>query len=133
MFVGKPDNTGAMLIKRKSIEKEASQRKSRKSVVTPVNISEDDGIRYLHFGTHWIQGAMRIKKPDRIELEYVQQMMAWMLFIPQPQHVVQLGLGTAALTKFCYRNLPDAQVTAVEIESRRHRCLPNHVQVAAER
>ena len=104
-----------MVIKRKSIDKDASQRKSRKTVYTPVNISEDDGIRYLHFGTHWIQGAMRIKKPDRIELEYVQQMMAWMLFIPNPAHVVQLGLGTASLTKFCYRYLPNAQVTAVEL------------------
>ncbi|MEA4822312.1 MAG: fused MFS/spermidine synthase [Erysipelotrichales bacterium] len=104
-----------MLIKRKSIEKDASQRQSRKKPHPPVTLSEEDGIRYLHFGTRWIQGAMRIKRPDRIELEYVQQMMAWMLFIPKPQHVVQLGLGTAALTKFCYRHFTEAQVTAVEL------------------
>ena len=61
------------------------------------------------------QGAMRLRKPDWIELEYAQQMMAWMLFIDRPAHLVQLGLGTGALTKFCYRQFPESQVTAVEL------------------
>ena len=104
-----------MLIKRKSIEKEESQRPRRKTVSTTVNLSEDSGVRYLHFGTQWIQGAMRIRKPDWLELEYVQQMMAWMLFLERPEHIVQLGLGAASLTKFCYRNFPNAHVTAIEL------------------
>ena len=39
----------------------------------------------------------------------------WLLFNDSPRHVVQLGLGSAALTKFCYRRLPQARVTAVEL------------------
>jgi spermidine synthase len=58
---------------------------------------------------------MRIRKPDWIELEYAQQMMCWMLFCDAPRRVAQLGLGTGALTKFCYRQFPGAQVTAVEL------------------
>ena len=58
---------------------------------------------------------MRMAVPDQIELDYVQQMMMWMLFNPNPTHMVQLGLGTAALTKFCYRQFPDARVSAVEL------------------
>jgi spermidine synthase len=81
----------------------------------PATISEDQGVRFLHLGTKWVQGAMRIRKPDAIELEYVQQMMMWTLFNRQPQQIVQLGLGSAALTKFCYRQFPQAQVTAVEL------------------
>lgn len=81
----------------------------------PVTLSEQDGVRYLHFGTEWVQGAMRLRKPDWIELEYAQQMMSWMLFIEQPAHIVQLGLGTGALTKACYRGYPESQVTAVEL------------------
>lgn len=118
-----------MLIKRKSIEaqsnsKEGPGRKSpsvmvpkapRKPKFAPVTLSEMDGVRYLHFGTEWVQGAMRIRKPDWLELEYAQQMMAWMLFNSEPRHIVQLGLGTAALTKFCYRQFPDARVTAIEL------------------
>ncbi|CAB3684406.1 Polyamine aminopropyltransferase [Trinickia soli] len=87
----------------------------RKPRFAPVTFSEERGVRYLHFGTEWVQGAMRINKPDRIELEYAQQMMAWLLFLETPKRVVQLGLGAAALTKFAYRFLPRAQVEAVEL------------------
>lgn len=108
-----------MLIKRKSIEAEANHKdgpaKIRKVRYAPVTLSEQDGVRYLHFGTEWVQGAMRIRKPDWPELEYAQQMMAWMLFKPQPLSIVQLGLGTGTLTKFCYRQFPAARVTAIEL------------------
>jgi spermidine synthase len=107
-----------MLIKRKSIEQaESSRRPSRKPKFAPVTLSEQDGVRYLHFGTEWVQGAMRIRKPDWPELEYAQQMMAWMLFLDAPRAIAQLGLGTGALTKFCYRQFPQAQVTAVELNA----------------
>lgn len=114
-----------MLIKRKSIEKVESSRpasapapapaKTRKPKYAPVTLSEFDGVRYLHFGTEWVQGAMRIRKPNWPELEYAQQMMAWMLWVEQPRHLAQLGLGTAALTKFCYASFPQATVTAIEL------------------
>ncbi len=81
----------------------------------PITFSEGEGVRYLHFGTEWVQGAMRLARPDEIELEYAQQMMAWMLFVHAPRHIVQLGLGAAALTKFCYRHCAPARVTAVEL------------------
>jgi spermidine synthase len=107
-----------MLIKRKSIEQaESSRRPARKPKFAPVTLSEQDGVRYLHFGTEWVQGAMRIRKPDWPELEYAQQMMAWMLFIEQPRAIAQLGLGAATLTKFCYRQFPEAQITAVELNA----------------
>ncbi|MEN9866764.1 MAG: hypothetical protein RL748_2354 [Pseudomonadota bacterium] len=102
-----------MLIKRKSIEH--SKSTMRKPKYAPVTISEQDGVRYLHFGTEWVQGAMRLRKPDWLELEYAQQMMAWMLFLQNPQQIVQLGLGTGALTKFCYHTFPAASVRAVEL------------------
>ncbi len=95
--------------------KRESVRPRRRIVYAPVTFSEEDGVRFLHFGTEWVQGAMRIAKPDRIELEYAQQMMAWTLFLEAPQRIVQLGLGAAALTKFCHRHFPDAHITAVEL------------------
>ncbi|HZV64683.1 MAG TPA: spermidine synthase [Telluria sp.] len=107
-----------MLIKRKSIEQAESSRRPaapRKPKFAPVTLSEQDGVRYLHFGTEWVQGAMRMRKPDWPELEYAQQMMAWMLYLEQPRAIAQLGLGTAALTKFCYRQFPEASVSAVEL------------------
>ncbi|HJV62391.1 MAG TPA: spermidine synthase [Albitalea sp.] len=86
--------------------------------LAPATISEADGVRYLHLGTPWVQGAMRLRKPQAIELEYVQRMMAWMLWRPMPQlmhgHAVQLGLGAAAITRFCHGVLK-MRTTAVEL------------------
>ncbi|KDB09251.1 hypothetical protein LIG30_1732 [Burkholderia sp. lig30] len=87
----------------------------RKPRFAPVTFSEERGVRYLHFGTEWVQGAMRLSKPLHIELEYAQQMMAWLLFLETPERIVQLGLGTGALTKFSHRFLPRARVEAVEL------------------
>jgi spermidine synthase len=81
-------------------------------------MSEFDGVRYLHLGTPWVQGAMRIRKPKQIELEYVQRMMAWMLWRPTEQvaegHAVQLGLGGAAITRFTHQVLR-MRTTVVEL------------------
>ena len=101
----------------KSSRRDARVAPTRRRIVyAPVTLSEEDGVRYLHFGTEWIQGAMRLKKPDAIELEYAQQMMMWTLFIERPDAIAQLGLGAAALTKFCHRHWPQADVTAVELK-----------------
>lgn len=106
------------LIKRNSIEAEAFAPDAKPRYTprfAPVTFSELGGVRFLHFGTEWVQGAMRLSKPDRIELEYAQQMMAWLLFMHAPKHVVQLGLGTGSLTKFSHAQFPKTKVTAVEL------------------
>jgi spermidine synthase len=86
--------------------------------LAPATMSEGDGVRYLHLGTPWVQGAMRVRKPHEIELDYVQRMMVWMLLRDSEQltkgHAVQLGLGAAAITRFCHRNMR-MKTTAVEI------------------
>lgn len=82
-----------------------------------VTFSESGGVRYLHFGSELIQGAMRMRAPDEIYLEYNQQMMAWLLFLEtRPgMRVAQLGLGTGALTKFTHRYCPAVKTTVVEL------------------
>jgi spermidine synthase len=81
-------------------------------------ISEYGGVRSLHLGTVWIQGSMRIGKPDFIELDYVQRMLAGLLWLPPGQlgqgHAVQLGLGAGALTRFTLKALR-MHTTAVEL------------------
>ena len=50
---------------------------SRRPVeLPPVTLSEEDGVRYLHLGSVWIQGGMRIRKPQVVEIDYVQRMLA---------------------------------------------------------
>lgn len=87
--------------------------------LAPATVAEGHGVRTLHLGTPWVQGAMRTAKPHAIELEYVQRMMAWLLLVPlEPRkplpHAVQLGLGAGAITKFCHGRLR-WRCTAVEI------------------
>lgn len=93
-------------------------RKKTTPELAPATMSEGDGVRYLHLGTPWVQGAMRVRKPHALELEYIQRMMAWMLFRDEARltdgHAVQFGLGAAAITRFCHRDLR-MRTTAVEL------------------
>ena len=83
-----------------------------------VNFSDWGDIRYLHLGTEWIQGSMKMDAPYEIELEYVQRMMVWLLFVDPAgvarRHAMQLGLGAATLTKFSRKQLR-MRTTAVEL------------------
>ena len=92
--------------------------KSAARSLPEVNFSDHGDIRYLHLGTEWIQGSMRLDAPYDIDLEYVQRMMAWLLFVdPQTvpkRHAMQFGLGAAALTKFCHKKLR-MKTTAIEL------------------
>ena len=95
-----------------------AKKKHDEPDLAPATISEADGVRYLHLGTPWVQGAMRIRKPLALELEYIQRMMAWMLLRPPAEltrgHAVQLGLGAAAITRYCHSVLK-LRTTAVEL------------------
>ncbi len=93
--------------------------KKNDSIELPeVSVSEYGDVRHLHLGTPWIQGSMRVKEPFEIELEYVQRMMAWLLFVDpatvSKRYAVQLGLGAGAITKFCHKKLR-MQTTAIEL------------------
>ena len=84
-----------------------------------VSFSDHGDIRYLHLGdTDWVQGSMRLDEPFELHLEYVQRMMAWLLFVDPvsvaKRHAMQLGLGAASLTKFCRRKLR-MKTTAIEL------------------
>lgn len=88
-------------------------------MATSIEISEEAGVRYLHFGSRWVQGAMRVARPWALELEYTRDMMMALLLRPAPRwprNVLLIGLGAASLTKFLYRNRPHSLLTVVEIE-----------------
>ncbi len=85
-----------------------------------IDISEEAGVRYLHFGSSWVQGAMRIARPFALELDYTREMMVPLLLHGDdwPRKVLQVGLGAASVTKFLWRYRPQAKLTVVEIEPR---------------
>jgi spermidine synthase len=83
-----------------------------------IEVSEQLGVRYLHFGSDWVQGAMRLREPEALELEYTRAMMAMLLLNPEPKEILLIGLGAGSLTKFLYRHLPAAALTVVELDER---------------
>jgi spermidine synthase len=100
---------------------------SRPSPPLPeATLSELAGIRYLHLDSVWVQGAMKIARPQQVVLEYVQRMLAALLWLPAPEgggragqpwvagDAVQLGLGAGALTRFTSTQLA-MPTTAVEL------------------
>lgn len=96
-----------------------TRRLPSRAELPPVTISEHEGVRYLHLGSPWVQGAMRLRRPDAVELVYVQRMLASLLWLPTGAlqaggHAVQLGLGAGAITRFVHRQL-GWRATAVEI------------------
>jgi spermidine synthase len=80
-----------------------------------IDIREEAGIRYLHFGTDWVQGAMRISRPNQLVLAYTQEMLAFLLFRDPPRRVLMIGLGAGSLARFFRHRLPEAHCTVVEI------------------
>jgi spermidine synthase len=71
--------------------------------------------RFLHFDFGAIQSVMELSNPIRLALAYTRKMMAFLLFNRAPKRILLLGLGGGSLAKFCYANLRDASLTAVEV------------------
>ncbi len=96
----------------------SARRRTGPQTLPEVTISEDSEVRFLHLGTEWIQGSMLLDAPFDIELDYVQRMVAWLLFVDPDtvpkRRALQLGLGSAALTKFHFKKLR-MDTTTIEI------------------
>jgi spermidine synthase len=100
-----------------------------------IEVSEEKGVRYLHFGSHWIQGAMRIGRPSALELEYTRHMMVPLLLrnsAAWPRTVLLIGLGAASLTRFLYKHRPRATQTIVEIDPAVIHAAREHFKLPAE-
>src|SRR5258707_10783070 len=81
-----------------------------------IEIVEEGGVRVLQIGGDAIQSAMRLDAPDRIELDYVQAMMAFLLFRPRPREVLMVGLGGGSMARFIHQRMPNVRVSVVEID-----------------
>ena len=81
-----------------------------------VEVSEQDGVRSLHLGSDTVQSSMKLDDPYELVLSYTRAMMAFLLFRPQPEHVLMIGLGGGSLPKFVYKHLPGTRTTVIESE-----------------
>jgi spermidine synthase len=90
-------------------------RFGKKRTAPAVQISEKQGVRYLHLAGPAVQSAMRIRAPYALELEYTRAMMAFLLFHPTARDLALIGLGGGSIAKYIHRHLPECRMTALEI------------------
>ena len=82
----------------------------------PLVITRGD-VRTLEFMAGNVQSEMRLSAPDRLMLAYCRAIMGFALFVPRPRHIVMVGLGGGSLAKFCYRYLPGARISVIELRA----------------
>lgn len=78
-------------------------------------VVETEHLVSLCFDGRGLQSTMLRAAPDALALGYTRMMMGFLLFQPEPARVGLIGLGGGSLVKYCYRNLPNTQLTAIEI------------------
>jgi spermidine synthase len=82
-----------------------------------IEVRERNGLRTLHLDSDTVQSAMRIDRPDDLELSYTRAMMSFLLFGAPPRKALLIGLGGASLAKYIYRTMPETCVKVVEIHA----------------
>jgi spermidine synthase len=80
----------------------------------PVVIESEHHVS-LFFDGRGMQSTMLRAAPDVLALGYSRTMMGFLLLQPAPRRICMIGLGGGSLTKYCYRHLPDASITVIEI------------------
>jgi spermidine synthase len=78
-------------------------------------VSEHGDTLTLHFRPGERQSLMSVQQPLQLELPYTKTMMGFLLMNPCPASILMIGLGGGSMAKFCYAHVPQAHITAVEI------------------
>ncbi|GHD66568.1 fused MFS/spermidine synthase [Jeongeupia chitinilytica] len=80
-----------------------------------IDISEEFGVRKLHFGHDDTQSAMRISDPLELVLAYSRCVFGALLFVPVPKTMLLIGLGGGSIAKWAYARLPETRITCIEL------------------
>ncbi len=78
-------------------------------------VYEDGSTVSLHFTIGEVQSRMRRDDPTALDLDYTRMMMGLLLWQPRPKSMLMVGLGGGSLPKYCFRHLPETDLTVVEI------------------
>jgi len=93
------------------------QRQRRFAEVEPFVYEDGDSVT-LQFQIGEIQSEMLASDPGFLVLSYTRTMTAFMLFNSEPKRIAVIGLGGGSMPKWCYRQLPAADITVIEINTR---------------
>ncbi|MDP7537474.1 MAG: spermine synthase [Methylococcales bacterium] len=79
-----------------------------------LEIVQANGVRSMHFGTSSRQSAFLVADPERLHLSYVRAMSLGLVFCPQAQNVLMVGLGGGSLTQFLLNYYVSCTMTVIE-------------------
>ncbi len=80
-----------------------------------IDVSEEGGVRKLHFGSDDTQSAMKINAPNELLLAYSRCVFGSLLFLDPPKKMLLIGLGGGSIAKWVHEYLPNTQLTCVEL------------------
>ena len=89
---------------------------SRQTDFHTIEVCQNTELRLLRTDQIAVQSALLRNKPEQLVLPYMQAMMAAFLFQPSPQQILLFGLGGGDIVRQLHFQLPDSQITAVEID-----------------
>ena len=87
------------------------QSQSDDGVIEVVDLGDT---RSMHFGSFPRQSSMSLTTPHTLELTYTESMMACLLFNPEPEKILVVGLGGGSVVKFLLYHFPSCQIDVVE-------------------
>ena len=67
--------------------------------------------------TQAIQSCIDLHQPHRLVMENLRYLMGILMFLPEPQRILLLGVGGGALVHFLRYYLPEADITAVDYDA----------------
>jgi len=88
----------------------------RRSEFQTLMVYQDDQLRLLRVDEEAIQSACNLDAPHELILPYTQSMMGLFLFQPPPKRALVLGLGGGDMVRFLHHHIPQAGITAVDID-----------------
>jgi spermidine synthase len=87
----------------------------RRFAATEPIVCEDGDSVTLQFRIGEIQSEMLVSDPNFLVLAYTRTMMDFMIFNEKPERIVIIGLGGGSIPKWCFHELPETDITVIEI------------------
>lgn len=79
-----------------------------------IQIRQDRFTRALYFASDAKQSAMDLTAPERLILSYTRAMMSSLLFTPNPESALLIGLGGGSFARFLLHYFPECRIDAIE-------------------
>lgn len=79
-----------------------------------ITIRQSNEMRWMHFADSAVQACMLLREPHKLLLPYTQAMLSGLVFIEQPERLLNLGLGGGSFNRFFAQALPLLEVESVD-------------------